>query len=55
MPALELTGVLGSAERVITALGEWGVALLVLLDTVFPPVPSEVILPMAASSAARAR
>jgi membrane protein DedA with SNARE-associated domain len=47
MHALELTGVLGWAERVITALGEWGVALLVLLETVFPPVPSEVILPLA--------
>ena len=31
----------------ITALGEWGVALLVLLETVFPPIPSEVILPLA--------
>jgi membrane protein DedA with SNARE-associated domain len=47
MQAFELTGILGWAERVITALGEWGVALLVLLETVFPPVPSEVILPLA--------
>jgi len=44
---LELTGVLGWAEQVITALGESGVGLLVLLETVFPPVPSEVILPLA--------
>ena len=44
---LELTGLLGWAERVITALGEWGVGLLVLLETVFPPLPSEVILPLA--------
>jgi membrane protein DedA with SNARE-associated domain len=43
----ELTGVLGWAETVITALGAWGVGLLVLLETVFPPVPSEVILPLA--------
>lgn len=43
----ELSGILGWAERVITALGEWGVGLLVLLETVFPPVPSEVILPLA--------
>ena len=47
MPPLELTGILGWAERVITALGEWGVGLLVLLETVFPPLPSEVILPLA--------
>ena len=47
MHPLELTGILGWAERVITALGEWGVGLLVLLETVFPPLPSEVILPLA--------
>ena len=47
MRVTELTGILGWAETVITALGEWGVGLLVLLETVFPPVPSEVILPLA--------
>lgn len=47
MSPLELTGILGWAERVINALGEWGVGLLVLLETVFPPLPSEVILPLA--------
>ena len=47
MTSWELTGLLGWAERVITALGEWGVGLLVLLETVFPPLPSEVILPLA--------
>jgi membrane protein DedA with SNARE-associated domain len=47
MQPLELTGLLGWAEQVITALGEWGVGLLVLLETVFPPLPSEVILPLA--------
>ena len=47
MQVTELTGVLGWAETVITALGAWGVGLLVLLETVFPPVPSEVILPLA--------
>jgi membrane protein DedA with SNARE-associated domain len=43
----ELTGVLGWAERVMVALGEWGVGLLSLLETVFPPIPSEVVLPLA--------
>lgn len=47
MHPLELTGILGWAERVMTALGEWGVGLLVLLEIVFPPLPSEVILPLA--------
>ena len=43
----ELTGLLGWAERVMNALGEWGVGVLVLLETVFPPLPSEVVLPLA--------
>ena len=47
MQPSQLTGILGWAEGVITALGEWGVGLLVALETVFPPVPSEVILPLA--------
>jgi membrane protein DedA with SNARE-associated domain len=47
MHPLELTGLLGWAERVMNAMGEWGVGLLVLLETVFPPLPSEVVLPLA--------
>lgn len=47
MRPLELTGLLGWAERVMNTLGEWGVGLLVLLETVFPPLPSEVVLPLA--------
>jgi membrane protein DedA with SNARE-associated domain len=43
----QLTGILGWAESVIDALGEWGVGFLVLLETVFPPIPSEVVLPLA--------
>ena len=31
----------------------WGVALLMLLETVFPPVPSEVIMTVAGVSASR--
>ncbi|WP_429387755.1 DedA family protein [Paenarthrobacter sp. TE4293] len=42
-----LTGIVGVAARVIEALGEWGVGLLTLLETIFPPIPSEVILPLA--------
>jgi membrane protein DedA with SNARE-associated domain len=47
MRPFELTGLLGWAERVMTTLGEWGVGALVLLETVFPPLPSEVVLPLA--------
>lgn len=47
MHPLELTGILGWAESVITALGEWGVGALILIETAFPPIPSEAILPLA--------
>jgi membrane protein DedA with SNARE-associated domain len=33
--------------------GYWGVAFLMLLETVFPPVPSEVIMTVAGVSASR--
>ncbi|WP_207457165.1 DedA family protein [Herbiconiux sp. SYSU D00978] len=42
-----LDGLLGVAARIISALGEVGVGLLTLIETVFPPIPSEVILPLA--------
>lgn len=43
----ELSGMLGLATRVMDALSEWGVGLLTFIETVFPPIPSEVILPLA--------
>ena len=39
--------------RMIEGGGYWGVALLMLLETVFPPIPSEVIMPLAGVIAAR--
>lgn len=33
--------------RVVDAMGELGVALLLFLENIFPPIPSEVILPLA--------
>jgi membrane protein DedA with SNARE-associated domain len=42
----QLSGILGFATRIIQALSEWGVGLLTLIETVFPPIPSEVILPL---------
>ena len=43
----QLTGILGWAESVINTLGEFGVGALVLLETVFSRIPSEVVLPLA--------
>lgn len=40
-------GIVGFAANVTEALGEWGVGLLTLIETLFPPIPSEVILPLA--------
>ena len=47
MQPQQLTGILGWAESVINTLGEWGVGFLVLVETVFPPIPSEIVLPLA--------
>lgn len=46
-PTEEMEGIVGFAARSIEALGEWGVGLFTFLETVFPPIPSEVILPLA--------
>jgi membrane protein DedA with SNARE-associated domain len=45
-PPAELSGLVGVAYRVIAALGEWGVGALTFLETVVPPIPSEVVLPL---------
>jgi membrane protein DedA with SNARE-associated domain len=38
--------------RIITALGYLGIAFLTFLENLFPPIPSEVIMPMAGFTAA---
>lgn len=43
----ELGGLAGFALTLMEGIGEWGVGLFTLLETVFPPIPSEVILPLA--------
>lgn len=43
----ELTGLAGWVVSVVDALGPNGVGLLVALENLFPPIPSEVILPVA--------
>ena len=37
----------------IESTGYWGIALLMLLETVFPPIPSELIMPLAGYLAAQ--
>jgi membrane protein DedA with SNARE-associated domain len=39
--------------RLVDSAGYWGVGLLMFLETVFPPVPSEVIMTVAGVSASR--
>lgn len=43
----DMGGLSGLVLRLIDMLGEWGVALMLFVETVFPPIPSEVILPLA--------
>ncbi len=43
----DLPGLTGWVASVMDALGELGVAALTALETVFPPIPSEVVLPLA--------
>ncbi|MDQ0680247.1 membrane protein DedA with SNARE-associated domain [Arthrobacter pascens] len=45
--AENLGGLVGLAAQAIDNLGEWGVGLFTLAETVLPPIPSEVILPLA--------
>lgn len=41
--------------RVMDALGPWGAGLLVLIENVFPPIPSELVLPLAGFTAQQGR
>jgi membrane protein DedA with SNARE-associated domain len=43
----DIGGLTGLVLQLIDALGEWGVGLMLFVETVFPPIPSEVILPLA--------
>lgn len=37
------------AEQIVSTMGYLGIALLMLLENLFPPIPSEVIMPFAGS------
>jgi membrane protein DedA with SNARE-associated domain len=43
----DLSGLAGWVLDVIQSMGAVGVAALVALESVFPPLPSEVVLPLA--------
>jgi membrane protein DedA with SNARE-associated domain len=51
----ELGGLVGWVLGVIEALGALGVGLLVALESIFPPIPSEVVLPLAGFLAGQGR
>jgi membrane protein DedA with SNARE-associated domain len=46
-PDADIGGLVGFALGLMQGIGEWGVGLFTLLETVFPPIPSEVVLPLA--------
>lgn len=48
-----LTGIAGFAVDVMGRLGEPGAALLIAAENLFPPIPSEIILPLAGFTAAQ--
>jgi membrane protein DedA with SNARE-associated domain len=50
-----LTGLTGLVADIITQAGELGVASLVFLETVFPPLPSEAVLGIAGWEASMGR
>ena len=50
-----LTGLAGLITDIIAALGPIGVGGLVALETLFPPIPSELILPLSGYLASRGR
>ena len=50
-----LTGLSGWVADVMAALGAPGVGLMTLLESVFPPIPSEVVLPLAGFLAEQGR
>jgi membrane protein DedA with SNARE-associated domain len=53
VPAEPSTGLAGWAVGLIDSLGGPGAAVIVGLDNLFPPIPSELVLPLAGFSASR--
>jgi membrane protein DedA with SNARE-associated domain len=51
----DLTGLVGWITDIIAALGAVGVGVLTLAEVFFPPIPSELVLPMAGFLAGQGR
>ncbi|GGN69003.1 DedA family protein [Nocardia rhizosphaerihabitans] len=51
----ELTGIAGWAVELMEQLGGLGAGIAIALENLFPPLPSEVILPLAGFTASRGR
>lgn len=49
----KLTGIAGWAVDIMERLGGFGAGLLIGLENLFPPLPSEIILPLAGFTASR--
>ncbi|WP_375540227.1 DedA family protein [Nocardia sp. XZ_19_385] len=49
----ELSGIAGWAVRVMETMGSPGAGIAIALENLFPPLPSEVILPLAGFTASR--
>lgn len=47
-----LTGIVDAVQSLVGAGHGWGLSAVMLVETVFPPVPSEVVLPLAGSQVA---
>lgn len=52
-PAEPLGGIAGWAVEVMNTLGGPGAAIVVGLDNIFPPIPSELVLPLAGFAASQ--
>src|ERR1700754_1792229 len=52
-PETELTGLAGWAVDLMDTMGAVGAGLAIFLENLFPPLPSEVILPLAGFTASR--
>ncbi|MFD5178853.1 DedA family protein [Nocardia sp. NPDC058379] len=51
----DLTGIAGWAVQLMEQLGGLGAGIAIALENLFPPLPSEVILPLAGFTASRGR
>lgn len=51
----DLTGLTGWVADVVSAFGPIGVGLLVAVESIYPPTPSEVVLPVAGFVASQGR